>query len=87
MGLGLWVWLELAGFGWRGLSFSGFGQGGDWWSGWVVLLLSRNRKTIDSDILSGGKLSFPSQLNVTLFLYCLVDRDLDRASTRWIQCC
>ena len=91
MGLGLWVWLEMememAGFGWRGLSFSGFGQGGDWWSGWVVLLLSRNRKTIDSDILSGGKLSFPSQLNATLFLYCLVDRDSDRASTRWIQCC
>ena len=73
MGLGLWVWLEMAGFGWRGLSFSGFGQGGDRWSGWVVL--------------SGGQLLFPSQLNATLFLYCLVDRDSDRASTRWIRCC
>ena len=32
MGLGLWVWLEMememAGFGWRGLGFSGFGRGG-----------------------------------------------------------
>ena len=61
------------GFGWRGLSFSGFGQGGDRWSGWVVL--------------SGGKLLFPSQLNATLFLYCLVDCDSNWASTRWIRCC
>ena len=30
MGLGLWVWLEMeiARFGWRGLGFSGFGRGG-----------------------------------------------------------
>ena len=89
MGLRLWVWLEMemAGFGWRGLSFSRFGQGGDRWSGWVVLLPSQNRKTTDFNVLSGGKLSFPSQLNATLFLYCLVDRDSDRASTRWIRCC
>ena len=91
MGLGLWVWLEMememVGFGWRGLSFSGFGQGGDRWSGWVVLMPSRNRKTTDSGVLSGGKLSFPSQLNAMLFLYCLVDRDSDQASTRWIRCC
>ena len=61
MGLGLWVWLEMkmememetAGFGWRGLGFSGFDRGGDRWS----------------------------------FLYCLVDRDSDWASTRWIRCC
>ena len=36
MGLGLWVWLEMememAGFGWRGLGFSSFDQGGDRWS-------------------------------------------------------
>ena len=42
MGLGLLVWLEMememAGFGWRGLGFSGFGQGGDRWSGWSFLL-------------------------------------------------
>ena len=86
MGLGLWVWLEMAGFGWRGLSFSGFSQGGDRWSGWVVFLLSRNQKTTNSGVLNGGKLSFPSQPNATLFLYCLVDRDSDQASTRWIRC-
>ena len=43
MGHGLWVWLEIememAGFGWRGLGFSGFGRGGDRWSGWSFLLV------------------------------------------------
>ena len=42
-----WVFLGLVGveiggqgghFCWRGLGFSGFGRGGDWWSGWSFLL-------------------------------------------------
>ena len=91
MGLGLWVWLEMememVGFGWRGLGFSRFGRGGDRWSRWAILLLSRNWKTIDSDELGGKKLSFPAQLNAISFLYYLVDHDSDWASTRWIRCC
>ena len=74
--------MEMVGLGWRGLSFSGFGQGGDRWLGWVVLLPRWNRKSTDSGVLSGGKLSFPSQLNTTSFLNCLVDRDSDWALIR-----
>ena len=33
-----WRWLGLVGEGWVFLGFSGFGRGGDRWSGWLFLL-------------------------------------------------
>ena len=78
--------MEMAGFGWRGLGFSGFGRGGDqwsflleragffWvWSGWVEI-----------DGRGGhfcwrrlGFSGFDRGGDRWSFLYCLVNRDLD----------
>ena len=93
----------MAGFGWRALGFSRFGRvGGDqwlrwlfccrglgffgflWvWSGWVEIggqggRFCWRRLGFSRFDRGGDRWSF---------LYCLIDRDSDWASTRWIQCC
>ena len=81
----------MVGFGWRGLGFSGFGQGGDQWSGWSFLLERSGFFWVWSGwsfLLERARFSrFYQGGDRWSFLYCLVDRDLDWASTRWIQCC
>ena len=97
------VWLEMememAGFGWRGLGFFGFGRGGDRWSGWSFLLKRAGLFWVWSGWVEisgwGGRFcwrrlgfsGFDRGGDRWLFLYCLVDRDSDWASTRWIRCC
>ena len=112
--LGL-VEMEIGGRGgcfcWRGLGFSGFGQGGDRWSGWSWVW-SGWRSVVGVVVFVGEVWVFLGLVRVEIggrggrfcwrglgfsgfdwggdrwsFLYCLVDRDSDWASTKWIRCC
>ena len=86
-------------FCWRGLGFSGFGRGGDRWSGWSFLLKRARLFWVWSgwvEIGGWGGRFFWRRLGFSgfdrggdqwSFLYCLVDHDSNWASTRWIQCC
>ena len=78
-------------FCWRGLGFSRFGLGGDWWSGWSFLLERSGFFWVWSGwsflLKRAGFSGFDQGGDRWSFLYCLVDCDSNWASTRWIRCC
>ena len=97
----VWVFLglvgvEIGGLGFLGLvvveigglGFSGFGQGGDRWSGCSFSLERSGFGRGGCFCWRGlGFSGFDRGGDRWSFLYCLVDCDSDWASTRWIRCC